>query len=161
VGVVFIGSRLEAISAEVPEEDQGRAENMFKGCTYFELQQSFEDSCWTGQQSTNRVTPSAIFSQAEVDLRRDAPLTWAAIARQLQLVLSQSVADNLPADEDQALRLLVDLRQQQANWFNSQNLLLMNAESARDAKTQAEIAHRCQAVFSDPSDNRYFEVRKW
>lgn len=157
----FNGRHLEAISAEVPAENQGRAESMYKDYTYFEFPSGFEDSSWTGQSSTNHVVPSVIFSQIEIDLRRNAPLTWASIARQLQLVLCQSVAENVPTDEEQALRLLAALRQQQASWFNSQNLLYMNLTRGKDDRAVADLKHRCEAVFSDPADNRYFEVRKW
>jgi hypothetical protein len=102
-----------------------------------------------------------LFSQIEKDLRREAPLTWGAIAKQLREVLSQSVAAKSPSDEGKALNLLADLRQQQRQWYNSQRLLVINAQRTGDAKAVATVAKRCQAVFSDPADSRYFEVRKW
>ena len=159
--VFFHGRRLEAISAEVPAIDQGRAEDMYKGCNYFEFPLDFEESCWMGQVITGHVVSATLFSQIGQDLGREAPLTWAAIEKQLRVALSQSVAENNPADEEQAMRLLVNLRQQQARWFNSQHLLVINAGRTGDAKTVAEVAQGCQAVFSDQTDSRYYEVRKW
>lgn len=159
--VFFNGRRLEAISAEVPAIDQGRAEDMYKGCNYFEFPLDFEESCWLGQVVTGHVLSASLFSRIGQDLGREAPLTWAAIEKQLRVALSQSVAENDPADEEQAMHLLVSLRQQQARWFNSQHLLVINAGRTGDAKTVAEVAQRCQAVFSDQTDSRYFEVRKW
>jgi pSer/pThr/pTyr-binding forkhead associated (FHA) protein len=155
------GRFLEAISAEVPASDQGRAEDMYRGCTYFEFPPGFETSYWAGQSLKAKQDAALLFSQIGQDLRREAPLTWAAIAKELMQVLSQSVAEKRPADEEQALRLLANLRQQQAQWYNSQRLLVINAELAANAKAVAAVAQRCQAVFCDQTDNRYFEVRKW
>lgn len=159
--VFCYGRRLEAISAEVPTTDQGRAENMYKGCSYFEIPPEFEESYWVGQALTAKIVAVSIFKQIEGDLRREAPLTWVAIAKQLEQVLRQSVIEKHPADEEQAVRWLVSLRKQEARWFNSQHLLVINADRTKDAKALAKVAQRCQAVFSDPADNRYFEVRKW
>jgi hypothetical protein len=155
------GRHLEAISAEVPATDQGRAENMYKGCTYFEFPPDFEASCWVGQTVVTNVAPATIFSQIGEDMRREAPLTWAAIDQQLRQVLSQSVAEKRPADEERAMRFLVSLRQQQARWYNSQHLMYIDAQRTGDAKAIKTVAQRCQAVFADPNDSRYFEVRKW
>ena len=159
--VFFNGRLLAAISAEVPAANQGRAENIFKNCTYFEFLPGFEESCWAGMNIATDGTRFADSSRIDNDLSRVAPLTWAAIARQLQRDLSLSVANKDLADEERAMRQLMTLRQQQARWFNSQRLLVGSAQRFKDKEKLAEVSQRCQAVFSDPADNRYFEVRKW
>ncbi len=161
VRVFFSGRRLEAIFAEVPAADQGRAENMFKGCTYFEYLPDFEAANWAGLPVTSKAISPALFSQIKDDLRREAPLTWAAITMQLRQILSQAVLAKQADSEEQAIGLLKNLRQQQARWYNSQRLLFINTQHSGDTRAVTEIAKRCQAVFSDQNDNRYFEVRKW
>ena len=159
--VFFHGRRLEAILSEVPSADQGRAENMFEGCTYFELPSEFEFSNWAGEALPAKLNSPAVFAQINDDLGREAPLTWASIAQQLRQILSQSVTDQRNDVEQQAEQLLVNLRQQQALWYNSQRLLYMSTRSSGDPRALAQVVQRAQAVFSDQSDNRYFEVRKW
>ncbi len=161
VRVFFHGRRLEAIFAEVAAADQGRAENMFKGCNYFEFTPEFEAGNWAGMAIAVKLNSPAVFSQISDDLGREAPLTWASIALQLRQILSQSVLENRADMEEQAVRLLVNLRQQQTRWYNSQRLLYLNTQRSGDARTLAQVVQRGQAVFSDQSDNRYFEVRKW
>ena len=161
VRVFFQGRRLEAIFAEVASADQGRAENMFKGCNYFEFTPEFEAANWAGQAVTTKLNSPLVFAQITDDLGREAPLTWASIAQQLRQVLSQSVLEKQADTEAQALRLLVNLRQQQAHWYNSQRLQYLNTKHAGDERILTQVIQRGQAVFSDQSDNRYFEVRKW
>jgi hypothetical protein len=161
VRVFFHGRRLAAIFAEVAAADQGRAENMFKGCNYFEFTPEFEAGNWAGMAITVKLNSPAVFSQINDDLGREAPLTWASIALQLRQILSQSVLENRADLEEQALRSLVNLRQQQTRWYNSQRLLYLNTQRSGDARALAQVVQRGQAVFSDQSDNRYFEVRKW
>lgn len=161
VRVFFQGRRLEAIFAEVASADQGRAENMFKGCTYFEFTPEFEAANWSGQAVATKLNSPLVFAQITDDLGREAPLTWASIAQQLRQVLSQAVLEKQADTEAQALRLLVNLRQQQAHWYNSQRLQYLNTKHAGDERILTQVIQRGQAVFSDQSDNRYFEVRKW
>ena len=161
VRVFFHGRRLEAIFAEVASADQGRAENMFKGCNYFEITPEFEAANWAGQAVATKLNSPTVFAQITDDLGREAPLTWASIAQQLRQILSQSVLERKSDTEAQALRLLVNLRQQQAHWYNSQRLLYLNTKHSADDRALTQVIQRGQAVFSDPSDNRYFEVRKW
>jgi hypothetical protein len=161
VRVFFHGRRLEAIFAEVPSADQGRAENMVKGYNYFEFTPEFEAGNWAGLAVSGKVNVPAVFAQINDDLGREAPLTWASIASQLRQILSQSVLENRADFEEQAVRSLVNLRQQQTRWYSSQKLLYLNSQHSGDPRNLAQVIQRAQAVFSDQSDNRYFEARKW
>jgi pSer/pThr/pTyr-binding forkhead associated (FHA) protein len=161
VRVFFHGRRLEAIFSEVGSADQVRAENMFRGCTYFEWDASFEFANWCGQKVNGETGTTGGLAQIAEDLGREAPLTWASIAQQLQEQLTRSVQGKRPELEDQALRLLSGLRQQQARWYNSQHLIYLNTLHAGDQGALREIIQRAQAVFADQADSRFFEVRKW
>ena len=157
------GRHLEILCVEIPVAGQARAEN-FLYYTYFDFPAEFEESHWEGHAPSANVSTAALMSQIRVDLRREAPATWAMIGRQLEMILTKTVAEKGPEGaeaEKEAVRLLVDLRKQQSRWYNSQQLQVINARRFGDKKRIGTLAQRCQAVFSDPSDRRYYEVRTW
>ncbi|MEI8039867.1 MAG: FHA domain-containing protein [Verrucomicrobiota bacterium] len=155
------GRRLEVLSAEIPGADQARAENFLLEYSYFDFPPEFEAGHWEGRPPVSNLSPGTLFKQIRTDLGREAPLTWASIGNQLGMILSWAAVEKRVAEEQEAQRLLAGLHEQEARWYNSQQLQVNNATRARDEKQVSAVAQRCQAVFSDEADRRYFEVRRW
>lgn len=161
ISVFCHGRGLEVLSIEIPAADQARAENFLDEYSYFNFPPEFEAAHWEGQPLRANLSANALFKQIRTDLGREAPLTWAAIGNQLRTILSWAALEKRTSEEQEAQRLLVNLREQQARWYNSQQLQVNNAMHSKDEKQVVVVAQRCQAVFSDEADRRYFEVRKW
>jgi len=154
------GQRLSILCAEIPVAGQARAEN-FLYYSYFDFPAAFEESHWEGRAPSTNVSATTLLSQVRADLRREAPATWAMVERQLKMILCNEVAGKNAVEEKEAVRLLVGLRKQEARWYNSQQLQVINARRFREKERIQTLAQRCQAVFSDTDDRRYYEVRAW
>ena len=145
---------------ELAQAQMGRAEQ-FLYYLYFEFPEKFEEEHWEGQAPSPGISLDLLLTQSRADLQREAPLTWANVGKQLRRLLVQAVADHRSETGEEALKLLAKLRGHERLWYSGQSLQMTNASSFRDDKLIKEIAQRCQAVFSDPADRRYSEVRKW
>jgi hypothetical protein len=156
------GRRFATLCAEIPTADQTRAENfLYYSDRYLEFPREFEQSHWEGCVPSTDIPAATLLSQIRDDLHREAPSTWMMVERQLRIALSKAVAEKRPAEEKDALDLLRMLRNKEALWFNSQQLQAVNAIRLQDKQRLRTLAQRCQAVFSDLNDRRYYEVRTW
>jgi hypothetical protein len=84
----------------------------------------------------------------------------------LEAAVRRAVADDNAEQEKEALELLAALREQQALWFHEQMCkreaaLMAQTDEEATAESARRVAELCKAVFSDPSDQRFYEVRKW
>ena len=104
---------------------------------------------------------SDVLSEVRTQLRREAPETWASCEDQLTDVLVRAVAEKKEAEENEALDLLVAIRERQEKWFNNQCLLVEQAKRRLDRKRVDQIAGFNKVVFPVATDPRYYTVRKW
>jgi hypothetical protein len=154
------GRRLVVLRAEVPAAERARAEEILY-TPFILLSQDFERTHWEGGTDVPSASTADILSRAHEELRRLAPATWDDVEAQLVGALRKTVAQKLPDDEADALDMLKTLRGKKTLWYNEQLVQKEAALSRGDAERVRRIAEFCKAVFSDTSDQRFFEVRKW
>jgi pSer/pThr/pTyr-binding forkhead associated (FHA) protein len=154
------GRRLVVMRAEILFSDQSRVEEFLYG-VYLELPQSFVQSHWIGRQPLPVGDVSEALRQCRTEVLRDAPATWAAVEEDLTGAIAKAVVQKKPAEEKEGLALLLRLRLKMTKWFNEKKLMHLAACRQNDDGKIRELSRACQAVFSNPSDQRYFEVRKW
>lgn len=145
---------------EVPAAERTRSEALL-GVSFPSLSPAYERAWWEGQPVRPGESAELLLREAQAEMKRMAPATWVELESMLMrgLTLAAQNADAHTLAELQ--KLLVQLRELQAQWFNGQQLAL---DSARAAGTEAEckqIIEFAKAVFSSPDDSRYFVVRKW
>ena len=154
------GRRLIVLRAEVRSQDRARAEEILY--TPFILPTSdFEHSHWEGGTDMPSASTADILSRAHEELRRLAPATWDDVEQQLIGALRKTVAQKRPDDEKDALEMLTTLREKKTLWYNEQLVQKEAALAQGDMDRVRRIAEFCKAVFSDTSDQRFYEVRKW
>jgi hypothetical protein len=158
--VVRHGSRRMVTRAEVPASERVRAEKMLAG-KLLRVSDEFEYAHWEYTPVTATLSEADALSQARKDLERTAPATWVALEEQLTGLLTKAVQSGNKEIEDEAVRLLIKLREREALWFNSQQLAFDAARMQGNDKKALKIAEFTKAVFSNVDDQRYYTVRKW
>ncbi len=155
------GQRRYSLLVETPAAERLRAERMLF-MRYVKPSIAFERSHWEAEDDKlETATLEDMLTRIRRDLARVAPLTWTRIESLLKSVLVKAVAEDDPAAYREALDMLVDLRERQARWFNSQALARDNARAQGDEAMAVRIAELAKAVFSNTEDYRYFQVRRW
>ena len=152
--------RLVVLRAEIPFSDQARAEN-FLYYTYLDLPQSFVMSQWAGHMPPPAGDVGDILRHCSLEVLRDAPATWAVVEGELIGAITKAVLEKKPAEEKDGLQLLLKLRTKMTTWYNAKKLMYLAARDQDDKAKISELARACQAVFQNPDDQRYYEVRKW
>ena len=158
--VVRHGCRRIVTRAEVPVAERVRAEKML-AAKLLRVSDEFQYSHWEYSPFTAALSEEDSLAQARKDLERTAPATWVALNGQLADLLTKAVQLGHKEIEDEALRLLVKLRDREALWFNSQQLAFDAALMQGNNQKAIKIAEFTKAVFSNVDDQRYYTVRKW
>ncbi len=155
------GRRRFVLRVETPASERLRTERMLF-MRYVKPSVVFERSHWEAEDDTvEKAATEDMLAQIRRDLARVAPLTWARLESRLKAVLIKAVAEDDSAAYREALDMLADLRARQARWFNSQALARDNARAQGDKLQALRIAELAKAVFSNPDDRRYYQVRRW
>jgi len=155
------GTRRYVLCAEIPVAERLRAERMLF-MRYVKPSAAFERSHWEAPAAALETASAAdMLGRARRDLARKAPLTWTRVEDLLKAVLAKSTAEDDSGAYSEALELLVELRENQARWYNSQVLARDDARAQGDRAWAERIAELAKAVFSDPEDRRYYQVRRW
>jgi len=160
VSVFMHGPRRIGVRTEVPSSERLRAENMVYS---FLVEPSPElvSSHWQGSAQTPAGTTQEMLQRVRQEMRRMAPATWAELQDLLMALLTHAEKNDDEAAKEEALALLVKLRERQSLWFNSQQLAMKAANAQGDERRARQITDLTKAVFSNMNDQRYYEVRKW
>lgn len=158
--ILLHGEQRIVASIEVPAIERVRAERMM-GVRLITPSPYFESTHWEGVESATRLDEAQTLRQVRAELDRTAPATWVALQKLLQNLLTQAVLAGHAETTSTAITLLARLREKQALYFNSQKLAFEAALMQNNYLLAGKIAEFSKAVFSDESDNRFFEVRKW
>lgn len=158
--ITCYGDRVIVARIEVPADERMRAEKMM-AVRLIIPSQSFENGHWEGVVGAARVDESDTLRQVRSDLERTAPATWVAVEKLLQAVLTQAVVAGNEEVTGEATALLVRLRERQALYYNSQKLAFEAAMMQNNYIKATRVAEFTKAVFSNESDNRFYDVRKW
>jgi len=155
------GATRIVLLAEVPAAERTRAEAIVNATFFLDPSSAFERAWWEGQPVRPNESLESLLAEARGEMRRMAPATWVELESMLMrgLTLATRNADTRSAAELQ--KLLVQLRELQAQWFNGQQLAVDSARAAGTEEKSKQIVEFAKAVFSSPEDNRYFIVRKW
>ena len=160
VNVFVHGQRRFTVRKEVRSSERLRAENMVYS-SLVEPSPELVSSYWQGNQDIPAGSAQEMLVRIRQEMRRMAPATWAELQDLLMAVLTQAEqTDDAPMKEE-ALALLVKLRERQSLWFNSQQLAMRAANAQGDERRARQVTDLTKAVFSNMNDNRYYKVRKW
>lgn len=154
------GQRRFSVRAEVPLRDKLRAENIlfFK---YVDPSIPFVRAHWEGMSDPPPASVDEMLSRARAELQRSAPATWTELETLLRAVLTKAVLSEDKDAHDEALQLLISLREKEALWFNSQRLAKSAAKVQGSTPRARRVTESTKAVFSNINDQRYYDVRKW
>ncbi|HEY8240010.1 MAG TPA: FHA domain-containing protein [Kiritimatiellia bacterium] len=154
------GRRFIVLRAEVPASDRARAEELLY-TPFILLERDFERSHWEGEAGLPSASLADILSRAHEEQRRLAPATWDSVEQLLIGGLRKSVSEQKAEEEADALGMLTALRAKKSLWYNEQLVQKEAALAQGDADRVRRIAEFCKAVFSETTDQRFYEVRKW
>jgi len=157
-----------AVMIEVPLSDQWRAEPfMHTQITEMVIYASkLTEEHWEGASSYRKGTPVADdLREASSFMQREAPVYWGRIYYLIRSALIKSAKAENPDPEQiaEAKILLVKLRRQQTNWFNTQRLAWQYAFQNEDRDTMNSIQAMGESVFSSEfqySDYRYDLIKR-
>lgn len=158
--IVRHGARRIVTRAEVPATERVRAERLLSA-KLIRVSDEFEYAYWEYNPVSSTLAESEALAQVRKDLDRMAPATWVALQGMLTGLLTKAVAAGHQETVDEAVRLLVKLRERQSLWFNSQQLAFDAARMQGNHVKAMKIEEFTKAVFSSTEDQRYFTVRKW
>ncbi|MDT8389382.1 MAG: FHA domain-containing protein [Lentisphaeria bacterium] len=154
------GSRRIVLRREVPAEERVRAEDMVLNRFYVYPSPACVRGHWEGGGDIGSADPADQIQQVRIELEQASPPTWPAIETLIMSALRKTaMADDTKMNEE-AARLLTRLRENQDRWFNAQKIAFFNAQAKGDLKQVNRITEICKGVFSDRSDQRYYEIRK-
>jgi pSer/pThr/pTyr-binding forkhead associated (FHA) protein len=154
------GRRRIVVRAEAPAVEQVRTEKLLTSRLVY-VADEFQFTYWPFTKIGENVPVGEALEQARRDLERMAPGTWMSLDKLLCGVLSRAVPAEDAETEKESLRLLAKLRENQALWFNSQQLAYESALFRGDEKHAQRVIVLTKGVFSEMSDQRYYTVRKW
>lgn len=153
------GLRRVVLRAEVPAAERVRAEAIVN-TLFLNVSQDFVIKYWEGTPEAPKGEPADLIRQARLELEHVAPATWVQIESMIINALRKAVKNGNREQEDEAMKLLLRLRDSQATWFNSQRIAYFKAMAQNNPRQAARIAEFCKAVFSSQNDQRYYAVRK-
>ena len=154
------GARRIILRREVPAEERVRAEDMVLTHFYIYPSSAFIRGHWEGGGEINATEAEDQIQQVRLELEHVSPPTWPAIEALIMSALRKTAMAGDTEMNDEAARLLVRLRENQDRWFNAQKIAFFNAQAKGDTKQVNRITEICKGVFSDRSDQRYYEIRK-
>jgi hypothetical protein len=108
-----------------------------------------------------KASAADLVARARRELRRDAPSTWAEVQEMLVGALRRAAIDGQKEIEAEATERLTALREKQALWFNQKRCARLAALNVYNLSEADRVAAPCRAVFSNPDDRRFYEVREW
>jgi len=146
--------------AEAPANEQIRVENLISSRLIY-VADEYQFSYWPYIPESAPVSVKDELEEARHDLERMAPGTWMSIDKQLCSLLSRVVPQEDEESRQECLRLLSKLRENEALWFNSQQLAFESYKFRGDLKMARKVSVFTKGVFSEMSDQRYYTVRKW
>ena len=159
---------VHSVMIEVSLADQWRAEPFMRqqatGMVIYAPKVTEEH--WEGASSYRKDTSVATdLREASSFMQREAPVYWGRIYYLLRGALIKSAKAEKPDQEQitEAKSLLVKLRRQQTNWFNTQRLAWQYAFQNEDKETMNSIQAMGESVFSSEfqySDYRYDLVKR-
>lgn len=159
---------VHSIMIEVPLSDQWRAEPFMHaqitGIVIYAAKLTEEH--WEGASSYRKDTSVADdLREASSFMLREAPIYWGRIYYLIRSALIKSAKAENPDQEQiaEAKSLLVKLRRQQTNWFNTQRLAWQYAFQNEDKATMNSIQAMGESVFSSEfqySDFRYDLIKR-
>lgn len=154
------GRRRIVVRAESLAVEQARVEYLLSSRLVY-VADAFQYSYWPYTKIGDKVPVEVALEQVRHDLERMAPGTWMSLDKMLCGLLSRVVPTGDAGTEKECLRLLVKLRENEALWFNSQQLAYESALVRGEDKLAKKIVVFTEGVFSHMSDQRYYTVRKW
>lgn len=154
------GQRVVVLRAEVPAAERVRAEDLLHSL-FLKAGKEFVRRHWEGAAEIPDVPAAELVEKARLELKRDAPATWAMVQDLLFGALRRAVLDGQPEVEAEALKWLSNLREKQALWFNEMQFARMDALQLDDEDAASAVAAPCKLVFFSPDDQRFYEVRRW
>ena len=90
-----------------------------------------------------------------------APATWPASEPLLFGAIRKAAAENRQDLVTEAVELLKGMRRNQQLWYNRQKLERFEAKVRGDRTDAITITRVTAAVFRNPADQRFYDVRKW
>lgn len=154
------GARRIILRREVPAEERVRAEDMVLNHFYIYPSSACIRGHWEGGGEINSADAGDQIQQVRMELEHVSPPTWPAIEALLMSALRKTAMAGETKMNEEAARLLTRLRENQDRWFNAQKIAFFNAQAKGDMKQVNRITEICKGVFSDRSDQRYYEIRK-
>jgi hypothetical protein len=154
------GQKRIVIRAEIPAAERLRGEKMLMQ-SFVVPSRKFEQSQWEADGTMVKTPVSELLRDARREISRLAPATWAKAEAMLRSILTQAVLGGDAAGYKEGLELLQELRRGEAAWFNSQMFAKDNAEARGSRDMAFRLKEIAKGVFSNPDDQRYYQVRKW
>jgi len=149
---------------EIPTRDRWRAEWFIQAECFMRFSEKFLNEHWEGTDTYQAGNPSALIGEAKTLLRRRSPSVWQKAEYLLRSALLQNrKGDNSREVDEEALALLVELRNSQLEYFNAQKIAYLMAKSKKEHKGMKRIGEELKAVFSSEEDFRFYKIRqdKW
>jgi pSer/pThr/pTyr-binding forkhead associated (FHA) protein len=159
VNVFRYGARRVVLWAEVPDAVRVKSYGIVsKG--FFALSPQYERGHWEGRAQAPDRRAADLLATVRPELDRMAPATWVRVEGALLETLRAAAIEGDAESLREGTRLLVDLRERQAVWFNAQRLARWDAQTQRDVNRVDRITELCKGVFSNMEDRRYYAVRR-
>ncbi len=153
------GRRRVVLRVEVPAAERVRAEQIVS-TLFLHVSQDFVNRHWEGSSEPPRGEAAQLIRRARLELEHIAPSAWAQVGTMIIDALRLATLHDQPEQEQEAMVLLLRLRDRQTIWFNAQRLAFFNALAQGDDLQAGRIAEFCKAVFSSDLDQRYYTIRR-
>lgn len=152
-----IGASSYVHRVEVPEAALSRC-SWLLSLTMMKTSPDLPMVYWESTGLPSSGTAEEFLSRARNELRKVSPGAWCSVLNDIWLALCKA-----PENESlrlEAYELMRELRSLQDQWFKAQLLKYYNAEIDGNKDQLAKIVAVSRAVFNDPNDARYYQVRK-
>ena len=151
---------------EVPVSTQWKTSFYLKSQipNMFRISNAITPGYWEG--CSNYRKKSSIrddLEEARIALMQRSPASWSRIFLCVRSALIKAQKQKRPPELEQAKRLLLKLRQLQAEWYSAQKLAYLYAENNQGKHTREIIQSNCESAFTaefQNSDYRYDLIRR-
>jgi hypothetical protein len=146
------------VRAEVPVGEKLRALPILNSDTFLVLNIAFVRRHWEGNDQYTKGDISRTIIGLRDELQRNSPMQYPHLEREIKSVLAQALYEKNRNIYEEAESLLLNLREKQQHWYNSQKIRWISAVRENNSAEKFKIKNDCEAVFSVDGDKRRYDI---
>ena len=146
------------VRAEVPVGEKLRALPILNSDTFLVLNIAFVRRHWEGNDQYSKGDISRTIISLRDELQRNSPMQYPRLEREIKSILAQALYEKNRNIYEEAESLLLNLREKQQHWYNSQKIRWISAVRENNTAEKFKIKNDCEAVFSVVGDKRRYDI---